>query len=70
MVNIAKIENIEQMMMVLTVLFFVLANPITFDLVDRLVPTKEEGMVSQIGVAIHSIVFFGISMLIINILKK
>jgi len=42
----------------LAVLFFVVANPMTYDLVNRVVPvTDGMGCPSQMGVAVHAVVF-------------
>lgn len=41
----------------LGLLFFVVANPMMFDLVDRVVPVKEGGVPSQMGVVLHAVVF-------------
>ena len=42
----------------LAVVFFVVANPMTYDLVNRVVPvTDGMGCPSQMGVAVHAVVF-------------
>ena len=49
----------------LAVVFFVVANPMTYDLVNRVVPvTDGMGCPSQMGVAVHAVVFaLAVSML-------
>ena len=43
---------------VLSLLFFVIGNPMLYDLVDRVVPVKDQsGISSQVGVFLHSLVF-------------
>lgn len=43
---------------VLSLLFFVVGNPMMYDLVDRIVPVKDAaGVPSQVGVFLHSLVF-------------
>lgn len=43
--------------LVLVLLFFVVANPMMYDLVDRVVPVKDLGVPSQMGVLLHAVVF-------------
>lgn len=42
----------------LAVVFFIVGNPMTYDLVNRVVPvTDGMGCPSQMGVAVHAVVF-------------
>ena len=42
---------------ILGILFFVIANPMTYDLVDSVVSVKDSNGPTQTGVLIHTIVF-------------
>lgn len=56
----------DSKILVLGVLFFVVANPFTFDIVDQVIQVKDSNGPTQMGVAIHAIVF----MIFIYILKS
>tara|TARA_B100001093_G_scaffold3139_1_gene3219 strand:+ start:6518 stop:6736 length:219 start_codon:yes stop_codon:yes gene_type:complete len=56
----------QRLVVVLTLLFFVVSNPMMYDLVDRYIPVKESGIPSQIGVFLHALVFI----LILSILAS
>ena len=47
----------QKLAVVLTLLFFVVSNPMMYDLVDSYIPVKEDGIPSQIGVFLHALVF-------------
>ena len=72
--NISKSlqESVSVKVLVLGVLFFAIANPITYDLVDSLglVSVKDGNGPSQLGVAIHSVVFMILVLVIAQMGKK
>jgi hypothetical protein len=54
----------DMKVVVLGVLFFVIANPMTFDLVDSVVPVKDANGPTQYGVLIHAVVFMIVALLL------
>lgn len=46
-----------QLAAMLVALYFVVANPMMYDLVDRIVPVKDLAGVTQMGVLLHALVF-------------
>ena len=57
-------SQIDTKVLVLGVLFFVIANPMTFDIVDSVVVVKDSNGPTQIGVLIHAIVYMILVMLL------
>ena len=56
----------------MAVMFFAVANPKTFELVHKAVPVLDEeknGVPSQVGVAVHAVVFV-LLMTLVNMLMK
>ena len=49
--------KVELKVLVLGLLFFVVANPMTYDIVDSLVPVKDANGPTQYGVVLHAVVF-------------
>mgnify|MGYP001454696264 CR=1 FL=1 len=47
----------QTLAIVLVLLFFVVGNPMMYDIVDRVVPVKELGLPTQMGVFLHGLVF-------------
>jgi hypothetical protein len=72
--NISKSlqESVSVKVLVLGVLFFAIANPMTYDLVDSLglVSVKDGNGPSQLGVGIHSVVFMILVFVIAQMGKK
>ena len=64
-------ESVSLKVLVLGVLFFAIANPMTYDIVDSLglVSVKDANGPSQLGVAIHSVVFMILALVIANMSK-
>jgi hypothetical protein len=48
-------------------LFFVVSNPMMYDIVDRYVPVKEAGIPSQVGVVLHALVWVLLFSLLIKL---
>ena len=57
-------SQFDTKVLVLGVLFFVIANPMTFDIVDSVVAVKDSNGPTQIGVLIHAIVYMILVMLL------
>lgn len=47
----------NQMLVLLGLLFFAVANPMTFDFVDRFVNVKGDECPTQLGMLLHTVVF-------------
>ena len=58
--------SVNLKVLVLGVLFFVVANPMTYDLVDSVVPVKDVNGPTQYGVLLHTVVFLIFAVLIAN----
>ena len=52
-----KVQYKAMQLMILAILFFVVSHPKMYDLVDRIVPVKDGPVPSDMGVALHSLVF-------------
>lgn len=50
-------SKVDIKVLVVGVLFFVVANPMTYDLVDSVVSVKDANGPTQYGVLLHSVVF-------------
>ena len=56
--------KIELKVLVLGLLFFVVANPMTYDIVDSLVSVKDANGPTQYGVLLHAVVFMVLAILV------
>lgn len=56
--------KVDVKVLVLGVLFFVVSNPMTFDLVDSVVSVKDSNGPTQMGVLIHAVVFMILAILV------
>ena len=50
-------SKVDVKVLVVGLLFFVVANPMTYDLVDSVVSVKDANGPTQYGVLLHSVVF-------------
>lgn len=54
----------ELKVVVLGILFFAVANPMMYDIVDSLVPVKDANGPTQYGVLLHAVVFMILALLL------
>tara|TARA_B110000977_G_scaffold84695_1_gene113097 strand:- start:10566 stop:10781 length:216 start_codon:yes stop_codon:yes gene_type:complete len=57
-------QTVTIKVLVLGVLFFVISNPMTFDLVDSVITVKNANGPTQMGVGIHAVVFMILTILV------
>ena len=62
--NKSMSTQVDLKVLVIGVLFFVIANPMTYDLVDNVVPVKYSNGPTQLGVLIHAVVFMILALLL------
>ena len=56
--------KVDLKVLVLGLLFFAVANPMTYDLVDSVVSVKDANGPTQYGVLLHSVVFMILAILV------